>query len=77
MAKRTRHTMTTVRWSALAIGTAALAVTFLVSSSTTVLFTAGMAYGLGLLILIAAEGIIVRTRSHPQVRMANARQGIR
>lgn len=76
MAKE-RHTMTKVRWTLLAIGTAALAITCLISSDVTVLFTAGMAYGLGVLVLIASERIIARTRSHPQVQMANARQGIR
>lgn len=75
MVARQRHTMTRVRWTLLALGTAALAVTYLVSSNVTVQFAGGMAYALGLLVLVASERIIARTRNHPQVRMADARQG--
>ena len=72
---RQRHTMTRVRWTVLALGTAALALAFVVSDDITVRFTAAFAYGLGALILGASERIIASTRTHPQTRLADARQG--
>ena len=70
-----RHTMTRVRWFLLALGTLALVATFGLSDDITVRFTAGMAYGFGVLILGASERIIASTRNHPQTRLADARQG--
>ena len=67
--------MVRTRWGVIAAGTAALAVAMLVSGDLTVQVTAGMAYGMGLLILAASERIIVSTRSRPETRLAAARQG--
>lgn len=67
--------MVRTRWTLIAIGTAALAFAVVVSGDLTVRMTAGMAYGMGLLILAASERIIVSTRSRPETRLAAARQG--
>lgn len=67
--------MVRARWVLVALGAAALGATFLLTSDVTIRFTAGMAYGFGLLIWAASERIIVSTRSRPETRLANARQG--
>ncbi|RFU43062.1 hypothetical protein DZF91_03220 [Actinomadura logoneensis] len=76
MAKRTRHTMTKVRWTMWALGALVVALTFAASSAVTVQMTVAMGVGLGVLVLAASEWIIARTRNHPQVRMAEWRAGI-
>lgn len=67
--------MVRARWILLALGAAAVAVTFVVSEDVTVRLTAGMAAGLGALVLGASEMIIVRTRSSLDTRLAAWRQG--
>ncbi|MGI5208968.1 hypothetical protein ACQEU6_46320 [Spirillospora sp. CA-108201] len=76
MARRWRDdSMVRARWVLLALGAAAVALTFVVTGDLTVRFTAGFAYGIGLAVLGASERIIVSTRSRPETRLAAARQG--
>jgi hypothetical protein len=55
-----------IGWGLVVIGAIAVAITFIVSSDVTVRMTAGMAYGIGLVILAIAMAIIVTSRKAPR-----------
>jgi len=70
-----RDPMVRARWTLVALGAAALGLVFWISEDVTVRFCAGYVYGIGLLVWGASERIIVSTRSRPETRLADARQG--
>lgn len=67
--------MVRARWALVALGAVALALVFWLSDDVTVQFTAAFAAASGLAIWGISERIIVSTRSRPETRLANARQG--
>jgi hypothetical protein len=67
--------MVRTRWALLALAAPFLILTFILAGDITVRVTAGFAYASGLIILAISERIIVSTRTRPETRLANARQG--
>jgi hypothetical protein len=75
MARRQRHTMTSVRWTCMAVSALVLAVTFLATDNITARFVAGYVVGIGMITLGGASVIIRSTRNNLETRLAEARQG--
>ncbi|WP_395103758.1 hypothetical protein [Actinomadura sp. SCN-SB] len=67
--------MIRTRWVLLVLATPLLILAFVLADDFAVRFTAGFAYTTGLVILAISERIIISTRSKPETRLANARQG--
>jgi hypothetical protein len=67
--------MVRTRWILLALTTPPFFSVFVLADDFTVRFTAGFGYTTGLIILAISERIIVSTRTKPETRLANARQG--
>ncbi|TDC76788.1 hypothetical protein [Actinomadura sp. 7K507] len=67
--------MVRTRWILLALATPPLLLAFILGDNHDVRFTAAFVYTTGLIILLVSERIIVSTRTRPETRLANARQG--